>query len=90
LKRADRELIAWYAKAADVPTATGRRRVSLLLTLSPRQRGGDPDAYWKAVLDALVHARLLTDDNRQGVELGDVEYERASARATTILLQDLP
>jgi hypothetical protein len=48
-----------------------------------------PDSYWKSLLDALVHAGLLVDDNRQHVQLGEVEFERGTARATTITLEDL-
>jgi hypothetical protein len=59
------------------------------LTLGPRQRGGDPDAYFKSVLDALVRAGLLIDDNRQGAELGDVTFARGLARRTEIVLEDV-
>jgi len=89
LKRADREMVALHARLAGVPPATGKRRVSLVLTLGPRQRGGDPDAYWKSVLDALVHAGLLLDDNRQGVELGRVAFRRGEIKATRIVLEDV-
>jgi hypothetical protein len=76
LKRADREIIGLYARLAGIPPATGKRRVSLRLTLGPRQREPDPDAFFKSVLDALVHAGLLVDDDRHGVELGDVAFQR--------------
>jgi hypothetical protein len=72
LKRVDRQIVGLYARTAGIPPATGKRRVSLMLTLGPRQRGGDPDAYWKSILDALVHDGLLLDDSRQRVELGAV------------------
>jgi hypothetical protein len=88
LKRSDREMIGWSARLAGTPPATGRRCVSLLLTLAPRQRAGDPDAYWKSILDGLVHAGLLLDDNRQNVELGAVVFGRGKTRATTIRLVD--
>jgi Holliday junction resolvase RusA-like endonuclease len=64
--------------------------VSLRITLARGQRGPDPDAWWKSALDALVHAGLLTDDNRQGVELGPVEYDRGPHRKTVITLEDIP
>jgi len=41
LKRRDRDLLALFAKLGSVPKATGKRRVSLVLTLAPRQRAGD-------------------------------------------------
>jgi hypothetical protein len=89
LKRGDRELVTYYARQAGIPPATGPRRVALRLTLAPRQRAADPDAFWKSSLDALVHAGLLLDDNRQGVELGSVTFTRGPARATTIVLENL-
>jgi hypothetical protein len=89
LKKCDRQLIGFYARLAGVPKAEGKHRVSLLLTLGPRQRAGDPDAYWKSVLDGLVHAGLLADDNRQGVELGRVAFDRGARMETTIVLEDV-
>jgi hypothetical protein len=89
LKRRDRETVGLYARLAAVPPAAGKRRVSLRLTLAPRQRAGDPDAYWKSTLDALMHAGLLCEDNRQAVELGEVTFERGPARRTSIVLEDV-
>ena len=60
LKKADREVVGLHARLSGIPPATGRRRVSLVLTLAPRQRGGDPDAYWKSTLDALTACGLLS------------------------------
>jgi len=87
IKKDDKELVAAYGR--DVPKATGKRRVSIMLTLAPRQRAGDPDAYWKSLLDALVKAKLLLDDNRQHCELGTVEFERGKKRETRITLEDI-
>jgi hypothetical protein len=89
LKKADRDLIAVYARLALIPPAAGKRRVSLVLTLARGQRAGDPDSYWKSVLDALVQCGLLVDDNRQSVELGTVEFARGTARQTEIVFEDL-
>ncbi len=89
LKKGDRFLVAYYCREQNLPVALGRRRVSLLLTLKPRQRGGDPDAYWKSLLDALVICGCLRDDSRHGVELGEVRFERGPAASTTITLEDL-
>lgn len=89
LKRRDRDLVYLEALRQGVPPARGRRRVSLLVTLGPKQRAGDPDAYWKSLLDALTHAGLLLDDNRQGVELGDVAFARGACRRTEVTLTDL-
>ena len=89
LKKADRELIACYARLAEIALATGKRRVSLHLTLGPGQRAGDPDSYWKSLLDALTHAGLLVDDNRQNVELGPVHFVRGETCETLVILEDL-
>lgn len=40
--------------SAHVPKATGKRRVSLKVTLAPRQRAFDPDATTKASSDSLI------------------------------------
>jgi Holliday junction resolvase RusA-like endonuclease len=90
MKKADRMMVAFYARHFKIPPATGKRRVSLQITLAPRQRAGDPDAYWKSLLDALVHAELLLDDNRQGVETGPVTFARGVCKVTTIILEELP
>jgi hypothetical protein len=89
LKKADRDLVAVYARQADVPRARGKRRVTLLVTLGPGQRGADVDSYWKSLLDALVYAQLLVDDSQYGVELAPVEFARGPALSTTIVLEDL-
>lgn len=91
LKKQDRAIVAGHAGGfrSMATKATGRRRVSLVITLAPRQRGGDPDAYWKSLLDALVKNGLLIDDSRTWCELGPVEYRRGAEMATTIILEDV-
>ena len=90
LKKADRQMIAGCALRDRIPRAAGKRRLSVLIRLRPRQRGGDPDCYWKSLCDALKHAGLLRDDNRQWVELVPVRYERGTADdwGTEITLED--
>jgi hypothetical protein len=89
-KKADRRLVAGYFALSGIPRARCRRRVRLVVTLGPRQRGGDPDCYWKSTLDALCRCGALVDDNRQGVELGPVEFERGEEMRTVIVLEDMP
>lgn len=89
IAKAWRFAVAVCAVRDRIPHATGKRRVSLEITLGPRQRGPDPDNLWKANLDALVHAHLLIDDDRHHVELGPVEYGRGPAAETTVVLEDL-
>ena len=90
LKKSDQEIVWTYSRLAGLPTAEGKRRVRLTIVLGPRQRGGDPDAYWKSLLDALVCAGQLVDDSRQWVTTCPVKYERSAERATRIELEDLP
>ncbi|HYH64303.1 MAG TPA: hypothetical protein VD866_06355 [Urbifossiella sp.] len=92
LKSRDRFMVLAYARDAKVPPATGRRRVRLKIVLLPGQRGGDPDCYFKSLLDALTGCGALADDNRQHVELAPVEYERGTRDdwGTVITLEDVP
>jgi hypothetical protein len=90
LKRRDREYVALFANLARVPRATAKRRVSLRITLPKGQRRWDGDALWKSLLDALVHAGLLKDDNPKWCQIGGVEYLRGTTLSTAILLEDLP
>ena len=87
LKKADRDLIALACR--DAPEATGRRRVRLTVVLGPRQRAGDPDCYQKSLVDALVHAKMLVDDNRQGVEWAPAAFDRGDAPGMVIVLEDI-
>lgn len=89
MKKSDREMVAGYARLAEVPKAKRKRRVRLTIVLGPRQRGADPDAFWKGLLDSLVAAELLVDDSKEWVELAPVEYERGKERATRIVLEDM-
>lgn len=88
LKKADREMLWAYTRG--IPNAEGKRSLQLMIRLKKGQRACDPDAYNKSTNDALVHLNLLTDDNRQGVELLPVEFERGDAWGTRIALRDLP
>jgi Holliday junction resolvase RusA-like endonuclease len=88
LKKVDRAMVAAYASG--VPKAEGRRRVSLHIILDKGQRACDPDSYQKSLNDALVHAGMLVDDNRQHVELAPVTFSRdPAAWGTRIMLEDL-
>lgn len=88
LKKSDRQIIAHYCK--DTPKATGKRRVSLHISLKGRQQKADPDAYWKSLLDALVACGQLINDNDANVELGTVTYDREVQAGTVITLTEVP
>lgn len=71
----------------DVPKATSKRSVALLVTLGPRRRQCDRDAFDKILLDVLVRCGLLIDDGDKGL-LGrmEVNFQRGSRSATQITL----
>ena len=87
--RRDAEALALYAFSQGVPKASGKRRVSLTVLYSRPQNRPDPDAMLKCLLDCLVRAGLLVDDNPDRLELGPVAYERAPRKGLRILLEDL-
>jgi hypothetical protein len=88
-KKNDAAVVALLALQQGLPKAVGKRRVTLRLTLAKGQRAGDPDAYWKSLCDALKHARLLVDDNRQHCVLEPVVFERGPRRKTVVTLEDI-
>lgn len=71
------------------PIAAGKRRVTITIILGPRQRGADPDAYFKAVGDALVRCGALADDCKEYVEWAPVVYERGKERGCVIELEEI-
>ncbi len=88
-KRIDREMVAGYALLHRVPTATGKRLVSLEIVLKGRQKPTDDDNAFKSVLDALVQCQLLKDDSQAWCKLGNVVYTRHGEPGTTIILEDM-
>ncbi len=76
--------------AAGVSPATGKRRVTVIIYLGPRQKGPDPDAYSKAVGDSLFMIGALRDDTRNGVEWGTPEFEPGlGARGSALLIEEV-
>ena len=58
--------------------------------LDKGQRGADPDAYNKSLNDALVHSKLLVNDNRQYVENAPATYSRdPKSWGSKITLEDM-
>jgi len=90
LKKLDREMVCAYAWQAKIPRATGKRRVSLHVTLGKGQKEFDADAPWKSLHDAMKHAGLIVDDSAQYVELGPLTFSRDASRwGSVIRLEDL-
>jgi hypothetical protein len=88
-KRGDYELVAYYAKQAGVPPATGHRKVGLEVILGPRQRACDPDNLNKVFRDALKHAGLIVDDSKRWATFTEPVITRGSERATIITLEEV-
>jgi hypothetical protein len=75
---------------ANVTSATCKRRVSVVVTLTPRQRIPDVDADgWKVLLDALVAAGFLMNDSRKWCETVPWTYERGKRNQTLVILEDV-
>ena len=89
LKRFDAQVIACSVLGARVPRAKFKRRVSLEITLTKGQRAGDPDAYWKSVLDGLVACEALVNDSHVWCSLGEVTFVRGEVPKTVILLENM-
>ncbi len=89
LEKVDRNMVCGYCLLNRIPVATGPREVGLTITLGPRQRGGDVDAYWMSLLDSLVAAKMLIDDNRHYCRTVSPTYDRGPERATVIILTEL-
>lgn len=80
--------IVW-AHFLSQPPATTKRRVSLHIVLTGRERPCDPDNAWKSVLDALVKCGMLVDDSNAWCEITTPTYDRALKGSTTITLEDV-
>lgn len=89
MKQADAQMLGVYLYQAEVPKAAGKRRVEIEIVLGKGQRAGDPDAYFKSPIDALVRLGYLKDDNRQWLDLEPVKYGRAAEMATVLRITDL-
>ncbi len=90
LEKECKQFVAFYG--SHVPKATGKRRVSMVVTLAVRQRMPDADEQClKAVLDALVADQLLVSDRREWCECVPTEFVLSRKRQphTLITLEDV-
>lgn len=85
----DRDLVCYYAKLSGIPPATGKRRVSLHITLPRGVRAIDPDNAYKAIFDGLKQAGAIRNDSYLWVEIGEYRIIRGTCRQTVIILDDL-
>jgi Holliday junction resolvase RusA-like endonuclease len=90
LKKASKEMVEAYYKLSSTPRPLGKRKVSLAIGLTGRQKAGDVDCYQKDMLDALKASGAILDDSQALCEWGGVVYERkAKEPGTTIILEEL-
>lgn len=86
LKNECKGLVIAYSR--HIPKAQRKRRIDLHIVLGKGRRKLDRDNSYKLILDALVNAELLIDDNEKYCDLGDITYSRG-VPSTEILLTDL-
>lgn len=89
IKDVDLQMIAAYARQERTPKAKGKRKLKAVITLGKGQRACDPDNYTKSLYDNLKRAGMIKDDNRQWLETEPMEFNRATEKATTIILEDI-
>lgn len=88
IKKAAMEVVILHCHVAGVPRATGRRRVSVAVTVKQKSHAIDPDNALKVLLDALVRAGVLVDDSARWCELGPVTVA-VGAKGTRLTVEDL-
>lgn len=81
-----KQLMRAYSR--HLPNASQRRRVDMHIVLGKGRRKMDKDNAYKLILDSLVYAGMLFNDNDQWCEIGDLTYSRGSP-ATIITLTDI-
>ncbi len=90
-KKATAQALGAAKLLAGCPDATGPRRVSLTVTLGPRQRAGDIDAPLKVLFDSLKLARLIVDDAPKWFTWGGIVYSpnREAYPSTRIVIEEI-
>lgn len=90
-KNLDAQIVAHYAKLAEIQPATYKRRVHLHLVFAngSRARMGDVDAYWKSLLDALQKCKAIRNDNDTWCQIMPVTHAREDKAKSVIGLEDL-
>lgn len=87
-KNADAQRLLVELQNHRVPKATGKRKVILLWGLAKGERTPDPDGVWKSLLDGLVRAGALVDDNALGVFCAPVQFVRGT-KGIVLTLEDI-
>ena len=89
LKKTDETRIVVECRNQRIPNATGKRRVILTWVMASRSKPIDADAPWKNLLDGLVTAGALKDDNLQWCELVGPVLERGPVKGIRVELEDI-
>jgi hypothetical protein len=90
-KKADYDMVAAYARLAEVPKATGHRKVGLEVVW-PKSRPGrlpDSDAFDKCLRDACVACGLIVDDSKRWATFTEPVITRGAERGTVITLENV-
>lgn len=85
----EKAVVAYEARAQEIPKAQGKRRVSLVIEHRKGRKVPDADALLKVMLDSLVVCGLLKDDGKDWLELGTVGYAVADRAGVVITLEDI-
>jgi Holliday junction resolvase RusA-like endonuclease len=89
LKRKAMDTVHLACRVAEVPPATGKRRVSITVTTPNRAHFMDVDNIPKTVLDGLRQAGAILDDKAEFCALGLVQALKGREKGTVIILEDL-
>lgn len=90
MKAADAETVALEAARQNVPAATGKLRLSVLIVLPKGRRQVDPDAIQKSLADALVKCGALKNDSYAWVEHSPLKYAKGDRLCTYVTLEVIP
>lgn len=72
-----------------IPSAVGKRRVSVLVVLPKGQRATDPDSLSKSLLDALTRAKLLRNDSHLWCDPEPARFARGDRLCTYVTLENI-
>jgi len=89
IKKAAVNRVVAAMRAAGVPAATGKRRVTIAVEYGNRGHLSDPDNVPKAVLDGLKRAAVLIDDTAEWCDCPTATVARGDGKRTTLVIEDI-
>lgn len=84
LKTADKEMVKVHAANANIPKATGKRRLEIQFYFLKRGRPYDSSNLLKSLFDALKSAELIVDDADQYLEYEVLPPIRGDRKRTVL------